>query len=268
MKEQTNQVVWITGASSGIGEALALEFAQRGSRLGLLARREEVLQQIADSLRSQGTKVLTLAADVTHEEELQQAATQLHQHFGRLDVVVANAGVGYNLPARKMGLDKIQTTFQVNVLGLANTFQAALPLLLEQGSGQLVGVSSLAALRGIPGSAAYSASKAAVAVYLEGLRADLRRQNIHVTTVFPGFVRTPMTDKNPFPMPLIWDASKAARFIVNGIEKKRRIISFPWPISVVMHLLSALPAPLFDLIAANIAKTMDRPPRRQRTKSL
>lgn len=236
--------VFITGASSGIGAALARVYASRGATLGLVARRADSLRDLARSLP---VPVGAWAADVRDAQALAVAAREFRHRFGEPDVVIANAGVNAgNLTELAEDLDTLQWILDVNVVGLAKTFQPFVSAMRARGSGALVGVASVAGVRGLPGAGAYCASKAAVVAYLESLRVELHGSGVRVLTLAPGYVRTPMTARNPYVMPFILDADEAARRLVRAIDAGKSYAVIPWPMGVVAKLLRGLPNALFD----------------------
>jgi short-subunit dehydrogenase len=247
---RTNKVVLITGASSGIGEALAVEFGRRGASIGLLARRAEVLAEVARKVEAAGGRAFAVAVDVRDAGEVRAAAAKVTEHFGRVDVLVANAGIGEITSARKFDIEVVTQVLSVNVLGALNSVAAVLPEMLARGSGQIVGISSLAAFRGFPGSGAYCASKAALSTFFESLRGELRPQNIYVTTIHPGFIDTPMTRGRVRQMPFLQNAERAARQMVDAIEARRRTYAFPWQLATIVRVLKWMPDALYDRMLA------------------
>ncbi|HKP72327.1 MAG TPA: SDR family NAD(P)-dependent oxidoreductase, partial [Pyrinomonadaceae bacterium] len=227
----SDRVVLITGASSGIGEALAVEFGRRGASVGLLARREEVLREVARKVEAAGGRAFVVAADVRDADETRAAVAKVSQQFGRVDVLVANAGVGEITKARDFDIEAVTRVLSVNVLGAMNSVAAVLPEMLARGSGQIVGISSLAAYRGFPGSGAYCASKAALSTFFESLRVELRPVGVYVTTIHPGFVDTPMTRGRNQRMPYLVEPEEAARRMVRAVEARRRTYAFPWQLA-------------------------------------
>lgn len=242
--------VVITGASSGLGEHLAIELGRRGHSLGLVARRADLLETVAARVRETGAKAAIAVADVTDRAALRQAVDRLADQLGPVDIIVANAGAGGPTPASRMDAERITGQMRLNFDGVVFAFDAVLPQMLERGSGQLVAVSSIAAMRGLPPNGAYSASKAAVTSLCEAFGAELRPQGIAVTTIHPGFVRTPLTAKNKFPMPFLLDADKAARIMADGILAQRRRVDFPLPMTLLMSLVQMLPAFVYEPLAA------------------
>ena len=244
--ELSGKSVLLTGASSGIGRTVAIELGRQGARVGLVARREDQLEDVAKDVRAAGGETLVLPADVSDRGEVARVVEDIEREWGQVDVVVANAGVGVTRSAKKIRVDDIELMMRVNFMGAVYPILAALPKMIERGAGQVVGVSSLAAFRGLPTSAGYSASKAALSAFLEGLRVELRPLGVEVTTVHPGFIRTPMTANNKFYMPFLMDADKAARIIVSGIRAGKTEVNFPWQLASLMRAVRRLPNAVYD----------------------
>lgn len=242
------KTVLITGASSGIGREMALEYARRGAHVMAAARRESELTSLCKEIEESGGKALHAVCDVADGPAAVELVKRAHRELGSLDMVIANAGVGGNVHAARIPLDSVWKMIDVNVTGALGVLVAAIPIMTAQKRGQIVGVSSLAGQRGLPTSAVYSATKAAVSTFLESVRIDLRGTGVYATDVQPGFVATPMTAKNDFPMPFIWDASKAARHIVDRLEKAPRVIAFPLPLNLLTRLSKQLPHALYASI--------------------
>jgi short-subunit dehydrogenase len=241
--------VFLTGASSGLGSALARRYADEGAVLGLYARRADSLRQLAGTLTP--ATCVVYPGDVRDASSLRAAAHDFMARYGTPDVVVANAGVSIGtLTAREDDNEAFRTVLDTNVLGMVHTFQPFLPALAAKKSGKLVGVSSIAGFRGLPGAGAYSASKAAVISYLESLRIELAGSGVEVITLCPGYIATPMTEKNPYPMPFMLSADDAARLMVRAISRGRRFYVFPWQMAWAARLLRTLPRPLYDLVFA------------------
>jgi hypothetical protein len=243
----TTRVV-ITGASSGIGRALAAEYARRGATIGLIARRAELLRELASDLK---VHTALYALDVRDAAGLTRSAEDFRTRFGSPDVVIANAGVSAGTSTeRSEDRAVFQEILEVNAMGMVNTFMAFLPAMRTAGSGTLVGIASVAGFRGLPGSGAYSASKAAAIAYLESLRVELRGTGISVITISPGYVATPMTEHNPYPMPFIIPADLAARRMVDAIARRKRHVVIPWQMGIVGAVLKILPRALYDRMFA------------------
>ncbi len=238
--------VVVTGASSGIGAAIAVELGRRGAHVGLVARRPEQLDEVARAIEAAGGRAAREPADVCDFEALSQAVGRLEERLGPVYGLVANAGVGDPTTGGILRPERERRLFDVNVMGVVNSLAAVQPGLLERGEGFLAAVSSLAAWRGLPDSAAYSASKAAVTALMESLRLDLARRGVSVTTIHPGFVKTPMTDKNRFPMPFLMPVEAAARVVVDGLERRRAQIDFPWQLAFIMRAVRRMPLWLYD----------------------
>ena len=236
--------VFITGASSGIGAALARHYAAQGAQLGLTGRHSERLQAVVSSLSCDCTAYVL---DVRDAAALHQAAQDFMRKYGPPDIVIANAGVSSGtLTENEEDLPAIRAIFDTNVLGLVHTFQPFLAAMHKQGRGSLAGIASVAGLRGLPGAGAYSASKAAAIAYLESLRVELAGSGIAVTTICPGYIRTPMTDVNTYPMPFLMDADIAAARIARLIQQKRRYAILPWQMALTGRLMKLLPASVWD----------------------
>lgn len=232
----------ITGASSGIGETMARELARRGYAVALLARREDLLRRLAAEL----PQSVAVACDVTDAAAVHDAVKQAESALGGpIDLAIANAGVGVTGWAAKSVSDA-ELMMRVNYFGMLHLFDAVIPSMMERRSGRFAGIASLAGLRGLPTSTGYSASKAAMQAFLEGARIELKPFGIRVTTVNPGFIATPMTEKNDFTMPFLMTAEAAGKIIVNGIERGKRIVEFPRPMSVVVRFGRLLPAWMYD----------------------
>jgi short-subunit dehydrogenase len=238
----TAQSVFITGASSGLGRQMAIEFARRGYRLALTARRLDVLQALqAELLQAGAPTVFVAALDVTDSAAVAQVFGQACSVLGRFDIVVANAGIGNHGRIGQLPLHLAHATMATNVLGFMSTVDAALQHFRAQGRGHLVGISSVAAFRGLPGGGAYGASKAAVTNYLEALRAETRTSGILVTTLSPGFIDTPL-NRGAKSRPFVIPVEKGGRLLVDLIERRVQTATVPaWPWALVARLLMVLP---------------------------
>jgi short-subunit dehydrogenase len=248
--------IFITGASSGIGNALAHEYAKRYANtqtiIGLIARRSEHLQQLASELQNQYKITCAIyALDVRDAAALQAAAQDYMQRHGTPDIVISNAGVSRGtLTEHKDDIKAIQAIFDINVIGMVNTFQPFIATMKQAGAegktAQLVGVASVAGIRGIPGSGAYSASKAAVISYCESLRTEMQHFNITVSTIAPGYVRTPMTELNQYKMPFLMDAEVFAHKFADAVKAKVRFKIIPWQMGVIVRIMRLIPPRLWD----------------------
>lgn len=239
--------VFITGASTGIGEALARHYAKQGAVLGLVARRQSLLDELVAALDAEAA---CYALDVRDAKALAEAAKDFITRFGPPDIVIANAGVSRGtLTEYEEDAEAFKAIMDINVLGMLYTFQAFVPAMKEAGKGSLVGIASVAGIRGLPGAGAYSASKAAAISYLESLRVEMLRHGIAVTTIAPGYIRTPMTDVNTYRMPFLMDADIAAGKFAHAISRKRRFVVIPWQMGVVARLMRLVPACLWDWLA-------------------
>ena len=231
--------VFVTGASSGIGAALANEFAKRGARLGLVARRRDALDAIEATLPG---KHHTYSADVTDKDALIGAARAFDAAVGGTDIVIANAGISIGVKTEFYeDLEQFARVMDTNVLGMAATFHPFITGMKARRSGTLVGIASVAGVRGLPGSDAYCASKAAAIVYCESLRVEMAKHGIKVVTISPGFIRTSMTKKNPYQMPFLMDADAFAQRAADAIVAGVRYRTIPWQMGWVSALLKLMP---------------------------
>lgn len=254
--------VFITGASSGLGAALAREYARQGAQLGLLARRGDALQALADSLPNASAH-RRYAVDVNDSAALAAAAEDFLREAGGIDIVIANAGISHGtLTERKADLAVFSRIIQTNLIATVATFAPFIDAMKQQAAAdprsarclRLVGIASVAGIRGLPGAEAYSASKAAVISYCESLRVELRRYGIRVVTIAPGYIDTPMTQVNSYPMPFLMPAQRFARKAVKVIERGRSYAVIPWPMRIVSWMLKLLPNQLFDFAFARAGR--------------
>lgn len=247
--------VIITGASSGIGQALAIEYAARykdeKTTIGLISRRSEHLQNLQNHLQATTNITCVLyTMDVRDHVAMTKAAADFIQQYGTPDVVIANAGVSSGtLTEQEADIAAFQAVMDINVMGMVHTFQPFIGAMRSVGGGQLVGIASVAGVRGLPGAGAYSASKAAAIAYLESLRVEMLHHNISVTTIAPGYIRTPMTDINTYKMPFLMDVNVAAKKFVTAIQQKRRFVVIPWQMGWVARLMRLIPPILWDFMA-------------------
>jgi len=241
----------ITGASSGIGRALALELGRRGCPLALVARRRGALEEVAQAVEGEAH---IFPCDVREREQVHAAARKVLETFSRVDLLILSAGIGLPTEALELDAAHVEEVFKTNLFGVVYWIEALLPHLREQG-GLIVGLSSLASYRGLPRSAAYCASKAALTTFLEGLRVDLRRRGskVRVLTIAPGYVRTPMTAGRGR-LPFLIEPEEAARRILRGIERERPLLRFPWQLSLLVRLIQVLPPRMYDELIARWAR--------------
>ena len=245
-----SEKVFITGASSGIGEALAVYYAARGATLGLVARRADFLRDLNERL---GGGHACYPLDVTDAPALHAAASDFMQRFGAPHVVIANAGVSAGtLTECEEDLAVFRRVMDINVYGMAATFAPFIPAMKAAGGKRrLAGIASVAGIRGLPGAEAYSASKAAAIAYLESLRLEMRPYGIKVVTIAPGYIATPMTAINPYQMPFLLPVAQAAERFAAAIARGTTYTVIPWPMGVVAKLLRLLPNWLYDRLFTN-----------------
>jgi NAD(P)-dependent dehydrogenase (short-subunit alcohol dehydrogenase family) len=231
---------------------MARHYAAAGATLGLAARRGDRLAELAEALPGEHARYVL---DVGDAPALQAAAEDFIARCGCPDVVVANAGISVGTLADQADdLPAFQRVFQTNVMGMAQTFQPFIAAMKARGSGRLVGIASVAGIRGLPGAGAYSASKAATIAYLEALRGELRGSGVRVVTIAPGYIATPMTAVNSYPMPFLLPADEAARRFARAIERGASYTVIPWQMGVVAKLMRLLPNPLFDALFARAGR--------------
>lgn len=247
----SDQVVWLTGASSGIGAALVHQLQAECHHLVISARNEHALLELAEPYQN----VSVQAADITDRAQMQAAAAQIETQFGRLDTLIANAGTCEYLDVAEFDIDLIRRVHETNFFGLVNTVNAALPLLRNSQRGLIAGMSSSVTWLAMPRAQAYGSSKAAIRHFLQCMQADLKQPGIDVSIISPGFVGTPLTDLNDFPMPGKISAEKAAAIIVRGLHKRNAEIRFPFVFTLLLRLLGALPNKLRLGITGRMARS-------------
>lgn len=247
-KPSKNSVV-ITGASDGIGKAMAVEFAKQGARIGLIARRKELLEGLAGELRAHGSpEVLVEPLDVTDFPAQRAALDRFEKKFGGITHLVLNAGISGRTVIRADSWEGVKACLDVNLMAALNAAEWMKPRMVERGFGTIAGVSSIAAYRGLPDSGVYSSSKAALTTYLESLRVDLARYGVRVLTIAPGYIRTALTSKNRGWMPFLMDAEDAGRIFARGVLAGKRVIVAPRPYAVAIFLMRIIPVWLFDFV--------------------
>ena len=247
----------ITGASSGIGLALAQELDRRGWELALLARRTELLSEAVTRLKH----ATAVTCDVTSASAVADAVRSAEATLGGpFDLAVANAGIGYPTHAAKFEAEAAAEIIRVNVIGMINLFAAVVPSMIERKTGRFAGVASLAGHRGLPTASVYSSSKAAMQAFLEASRIELAPYGVGVSIVNPGFIVTAMTARNRFRMPFLMNVDRAARIIADGLERGKRVIEFPRPMSVATRFMRQLPDAVYDAIMVRGAKVKKTKP--------
>ncbi len=249
MKSKYSKIL-ITGASTGIGRQLALDYGKDGSTIWLLARSESKLLELANEIETSGGTAKVLACDATIEKDLLASLTIAQEESGGLDLVIANAGWGGKMkyPGEK-NIEVLNQVIDLNLKAAAQTLEFFAKHMVVARQGHLVGVSSVAGFKGAPGSAAYSATKAALMTYLESLRFSVSPFGVKVTDIRPGFVRTPLTKNNKVPMPFLMDADLASQKIRRAIERGSKRFTFPWQMALTTHLIKAMPDFLYDWVA-------------------
>jgi short-subunit dehydrogenase len=250
MSYWTNKVVMITGASSGIGRGIALEVAARGANLGLLARRDDLLNEVVAEAEARNVKAVAASADVRDAAAVRAAADRFRNELGPIDILIANAGIGTADHAVQLKPEHAATVIGINVLGAVNSVAAVAAEMVARGQGRLVAISSLAAYRGVAKSAAYCASKAAVSSYFESVRIDLRHSGVGVTIIHPGFIKTDLTAGREAKMPYLMELDDAVKKIVWAIEKEKTTYAFPWQLATIVRAGLLMPTAMYDWIAA------------------
>lgn len=244
-----NSVVLITGASSGIGYQLAKDLVKQGAKVALLSRRLELLHKLADELKDH-TLVHIYKCDVTNKVEVAETISKVKKDFGKIDIAILNSGVAFRSSVLQYKSEDAEITFNTNVLGAVYCIEQLLPDFISEKRGVIVGISSLGDGKGFPKSGFYSASKAALTILLESLRIELKKFNVKVVTVKPGFVKTAMTDKNEFEMPFLISLDEGSKMIIDGLKKDKRIIEFPWQTTIGAKILRMIPTKWFEAFAS------------------
>ena len=246
--EYKGACVWLTGASSGIGESLVYELVNRGARVAITARRLEVLEAIRARIAAKGGDVQCFVGDVCDLERMKKIVSEIEEQMGPIDLAIPNAGTHIFTVPEQFNSKEYLELMQLNFGGMLHCIEAVLPKMLSRGRGAIAPVASLAGYRGLPRAAAYGASKSAMIHFLESIRFHLVRKGITISIVNPGFVKTPLTDKNDFRMPFLVDSDRAAQIICDGIKRGRREIAFPFPFNWVLKVARVLPDPLYEVI--------------------
>lgn len=240
-------LAYITGASSGIGQALALRYYQAGWSLALVARRTQAIAQWAEQMQLDAARYAIYEADVARIDSACAAARACLERQGLPDLVIANAGISWGVDtSQREDLDAMRQVLDTNVMGMAASFQAFIAPMAARGSGRLVGIASVAGIRGLPGHAAYCASKAAAIAYCESLRGELRDSGVQVITLLPGYVDTPLTRQNPYSMPFLLSSEQFAEKAWKAMEKNKRYAIIPWQMAIVGRVMNILPSHIWD----------------------
>jgi short-subunit dehydrogenase len=247
--------VFITGATSGLGEGLARHYAGPHTTLGISGRRASLLGRLATELTDRGAVVHVYEADVADSARMRNVSAEFVDAAGGIDVVVANAGVALRRPTIDADVEATAQLFATNVIGVSNTVLSFLPAMLRARAGTLVAVGSIAGFRGLPGHAAYSASKAAVQTFMDALRMELRDSGVHAMTLCPGFVRTPMTARNEHRMPFLLDLDEAVVTMAAAIVRRETTFSFPWPMRVLKEVMKRTPESLLPKLVPSGRRT-------------
>ncbi len=258
MKFGLGQKVIITGASTGIGKAIAKELAKAGAQVGLLARRKELLLELVNDVQTLGGKAFYKTADISNRQETLLGISELINCMNGVDILIANAGVGAPTTIQPFNVETQERMIKVNLLGVIYCIEAVLQTMLDSGKGQIVAISSLAGFKGLPGESGYTASKAGLNTFMEGMRIQLRPKNIFVSTICPGFIKTPMTEVNDEKdMPWLMEAETAAKIIIKAIQRKTKVLRFPWQTSLLMRITGLLPDWIIERV---MKKYNDNPP--------
>jgi len=249
-----SRVAFITGASSGIGAGLARRYGARGYSVGIAARRVDRLEEVAEEIRAAGGQALVCQCDVGDREAVHAAIRATVEAFGPIDLLVVNAGGSELSSAFSLDGRKVERVTRVNFLGAVYTAEAVLPSMMERDSGRVVAIGSLAGYRGLPSTAAYSATKAALHNFFESLRLDLRDTGVSVTIITPGYVKTELTARNLHRMPMLMELDDALDVMVRAIDRRQRLLAFPRPFSSFVLLARIFPAAVYDWVASRVRR--------------
>ena len=244
----------IIGASQGIGEALVREYASKGAVVVMLSRNVEAMKQIADEIKRTGGKAYYHRCDVTDRAQIRDGIMYAKKTLSQFDLVLYNSGIGEPGWIQNFDSGRLEAVMAVNLFGLAYTIEVVTPIMIKQGKGIIAGISSLADVRGYPGSASYGISKTAATHFLESARVELRGKGIRVITIRPGWVQTAINAKNDFPMPFTVSPQYAAKKIRRGIARRRSTIQFPFPVVLASRFAHMLPNFLFDRLIPRLRK--------------
>lgn len=252
------RTAWITGAGKGIGRALALTLSARGYFVAVSARTESDLASLAAEAADHSGTIWPFPLDVTDEKAVADVVKRIETDLSGLDLAVLNAGTHAEVTASNFDMAAFGKVINTNIMGTANCLSAVLPQMMERKRGRVAVGASVAGYRGLPTAAAYSASKAGLIALCEALKPELENSGVEMTVINPGFVDTPLTRKNKFPMPFLMEPEDAARAIADGLERRKFEIVFPWQMMVLMKLLGVLPYPLFFAATRRMVRREDR----------
>ena len=244
MERFPGRIVWITGASYGLGRALAVHMAKEGWTVAASARSEDDLKELSAESADWSGQIYACPCDITDQESVAAAINGIEQELGNIDLAVLNAGTHSPVRAQDFSAEAFRKLTDINLMGTVTCIEQLLPGMMSRQSGQISIVSSVAGYRGLPTSAAYGMTKAGLINMAEALKPELDLVNVRIQIVSPGFVRTPLTDKNDFPMPFIMEPEDAARAFYKGLLSKRFEIVFPWQMGIIFKFIRMLPAPL------------------------
>ena len=250
--EPFRPVAFITGASSGFGQGLALRFARLGYSVGLVARREDLLESVVAEIGAAGGTAVAYPCDVADRDALLGAIQRCEEQLGPIDLMIANAGISTHAPPEELDSREVERVLKINFLGTVTAAEGVLQGMLARGRGQIVVVSSLASFQGLLLHGSYCASKAAMNAFFESLRLDVAGRGVDVTIIAPGFVKTEMTAHNRYPMPFLMDLEPALDLMVRGIRRRERMVRFPVPLSTVTWWARILPRGLFDFLVVRV----------------
>jgi len=251
---EDKKVIWITGASSGIGKAVALKFAENGWTVAASARRENLLSELKEINKN----IHSFPLDVTNIDQCKQVSINIIEQFKNIDICVFGTGMHDPKSEKKFNLGKIREIMEVNYFGTMNSINSIYDFFSEKKNGQISIVSSVAGYRGLPAAGAYCASKAALTSFAESLHFDMQMKNVRVSLISPGFIKTPMTDKNEFPMPMIKSPEFAANEIFKGLTVKKNFeIHFPKTFTYFLKFLQILPSSLYFKLVSKGMKKID-----------
>lgn len=257
MTPQLLRVTVITGASSGIGASLAYAFARDGHTLALISRRAKELSDVADRCHQLGGKAVAYPCDITDKQAVKACVRQVLDELGQVDTFIANAGISLSSEGHVFNAYVFEKTWKTNLIGHSYFLEGLIPVMKKRGSGHLVGIGSLASYRGLPGAGAYCSSKAAMVSLFESLRIDLKPYGICVSMINPGYIKTPLTDKNRFYMPFLMETEEGVRHIYRAIKKKKSLFAFPKPLVWALRLSRCVPIFLFDRIISPFRNVKD-----------